>query len=113
MATEPEPAPTSEEARALPGSDGKPIDEAASSERVRNLAGGMEGGLVVTTEPEGASVTVDGIGRGTTPATVLYLSVGNKIVRVTKEGYATEERSVQVTDGPTQSSLHISLLPVH
>lgn len=110
----PETSPTREGAPDLPkeNAERNRIDEAVRSERVRNLAEGLEVGLVVTTEPEGASVTVDGIGRGTTPATILYLSLGTKIVRVTMEGYAAEERAVQVTGSPAPSSLHISLLPV-
>jgi cytoskeletal protein RodZ len=71
----------------------------------------VDAGLVVTTDPEGASVTVDGIGRGSTPATVLYLNPGNRVVRVTKEGFAGEERAVLVT-GHAPSALHISLVPI-
>jgi transcriptional regulator with XRE-family HTH domain len=55
--------------------------------------------LVVTTDPPGARVTVNGIGWGTTPVTIRYLPAGQKRIRVTKEGYASEERMVRVTDG--------------
>lgn len=55
--------------------------------------------LVVTTEPSGARVTVDGIGWGTSPITIRYLSPGDKRIRVSKEGYATEERVFQVVAG--------------
>jgi len=55
--------------------------------------------LVVTTQPAGARVTVNGIGWGIAPVTIRYLPAGNKRIRVTKEGYATEERMVRVAEG--------------
>jgi cytoskeletal protein RodZ len=54
--------------------------------------------LVVTTDPPGARVTVNGIGWGTTPVTIRFLPAGQKRIRVTKEGYASEERMVRLTD---------------
>ena len=55
--------------------------------------------LVVTSDPAGARVTVDGIGWGTTPVTIRWLTPGTKTLRVIKDGYASEERSVRITDG--------------
>jgi cytoskeleton protein RodZ len=55
--------------------------------------------LVVTTEPAGARVTVNGVGWGIAPVTIRYLAPGVKRVRITKEGYATEDREVQLTEG--------------
>jgi transcriptional regulator with XRE-family HTH domain len=55
--------------------------------------------LVVTTQPEGARVTVNGIGWGTAPVTLRYLPPGDKRIRVSKEGYTTEERVVRLIDG--------------
>jgi cytoskeletal protein RodZ len=55
--------------------------------------------LVVTTQPSGARVTVNGIGWGITPVTIRYLPAGDKRIRVSKEGYATEERVVPVAEG--------------
>jgi len=55
--------------------------------------------LVVTTQPAGARVTVNGIGWGTAPVTVRYLPSGVKRIRVSKEGYATEERLVRLAEG--------------
>jgi len=60
--------------------------------------------LVVTSTPAGARVTVDGIGWGVTPLTVRHLPPGDKIVRVTKDGYVASERRVQLgTPGATPS----------
>jgi cytoskeletal protein RodZ len=61
--------------------------------------GGSFTELVVTTEPAGARVTVNGVGWGIAPVTIRYLPPGVKRIRITKEGYATEEREVQLTDG--------------
>jgi hypothetical protein len=48
--------------------------------------------FVITTQPEGASVTINGVGYGTTPLTIPYLPPGAKRVRVTKAGYEAAER---------------------
>jgi len=64
--------------------------------------------LIVTSDPAGARVTVDGIGRGMTPVTIRFLTPGERTIRVIKDGYASEERSVRITDGrPT--SVHVPL----
>jgi cytoskeleton protein RodZ len=64
--------------------------------------------LIVTSDPAGARVTVDGIGRGTTPVSIRFLRSGERTIRVIKDGYASEERSVRITDGrPT--SVHVPL----
>jgi hypothetical protein len=55
--------------------------------------------LVVTTQPAGARVTVNGIGWGISPVTIRYLPPGDKRIRVSKEGYATEERVLQIGEG--------------
>jgi cytoskeletal protein RodZ len=59
-------------------------------------AAGLITELVVITKPEGARVTVDGIGRGTTPLTIRYLAAGEKRVRVLKDGFPAVERIVRV-----------------
>jgi cytoskeletal protein RodZ len=55
--------------------------------------------LVISTEPEGARITVNGIGWGSSPATIPYLEPGQKRIRVSKEGYAAVERVLQVEQG--------------
>jgi cytoskeletal protein RodZ len=52
--------------------------------------------LVITSTPDGASVTVDGIGWGTTPVTIRHLPEGHKRIRVTSDGYASVERVFDV-----------------
>lgn len=57
--------------------------------------------LVVTTEPAGARVTVNGIGWGTAPIAIGNIAAGAKRIRVSKQGFATDERVVSVTQGDT------------
>ena len=65
------------------------------------------GEIVVTSEPSGARVTINGTGWGVTPVTVRHLTFGAKTVRVTKDGYATAQRAV-VLD-PTRASARVSV----
>lgn len=65
--------------------------------------------LVITTEPDGASVTINGVGWGTTPLTIRYLPPGTKRIRVTRPGYHTEERVVSVDAGRGPAPLRITL----
>jgi transcriptional regulator with XRE-family HTH domain len=55
--------------------------------------------LVVRTQPPGSRVTVNGIGWGTTPVTIRYLPPGDKRVRVSQDGYASEERVLSLGEG--------------
>jgi cytoskeletal protein RodZ len=64
--------------------------------------------LVVTTQPPGARVTVNGIAWGITPVTIHHLPPGAKQIRVTKEGYAAQERLLRLDQGRRQA-LDISL----
>jgi PEGA domain len=64
---------------------------------------------IVTTEPAGARVTVNGVGYGSTPLTIRYLPPGNKRIRVTKSGYRTEERVVARDDGGAAARLRSAL----
>jgi hypothetical protein len=65
--------------------------------------------LVVVTEPAGARVIVDGIGRGVTPVTIRYLSAGEKRVRVIKDGLPAQERTVRVVPAREPTTLIIPL----
>ena len=62
----------------------------------------------IITQPEGASVTINGVGYGTTPLDVPYLPPGAKRIRVTKAGYESEERFFS-SDVGRASSLRITL----
>jgi cytoskeletal protein RodZ len=74
----------------------KPVDERSQVGRPTEL--------IVTTQPAGARVTVDGIGWGITPVTIRHLTPGAKRIRVSKDGYATTERVVSVAQARTQTT---------
>ncbi|HEV8397760.1 MAG TPA: helix-turn-helix domain-containing protein [Vicinamibacterales bacterium] len=59
--------------------------------------------LVIRTQPEGARVTVNGIGWGASPVTIRHLEPGEKRIRVTLDGYAATERSVTIDEGRRES----------
>ena len=67
--------------------------------------------LVITSQPSGARVTVNGIGWGVTPLTIRHLPEGTKRIRVTTSGYTAAERVVEVLPDQT-SKVSIRLEPV-
>jgi cytoskeletal protein RodZ len=67
--------------------------------------------LLITSEPAGARVTVDGIGWGSTPVTIRHVSPGTRHIRVTKDGYQSEERAAQVASDRL-NALHIAMQAV-
>jgi cytoskeleton protein RodZ len=90
-----------------PASDTQALDNRPA--RIAAAAGVAEPQLVVTTEPAGASVTVNGIRWGITPIAIRYLPPGPKRVRVTLDGYGAEEQVIQVAAGPRTTTLRIPL----
>ena len=68
--------------------------------------------LTITSEPSGARVVVDGIGRGTTPLTVPHLPGGLRRVRVIKDGFVSQERDVRLGASRKPATLHVTLDPV-
>ncbi len=68
--------------------------------------------ILVTTEPSGARVTVNGIGWGTTPVAIRHLTPGAKRIRVSKDGYQAAERALALEQGSKQSvAIELSALP--
>ena len=68
--------------------------------------------LRVITEPAGARVTVDGVGWGQSPLTIRALTPGARVVRVTLDGYAAQERRVAVSSDTARTTVRITLRPV-
>jgi cytoskeleton protein RodZ len=68
--------------------------------------------LRVITEPPGARVTVDGVGWGPSPMTIRALPSGTRLVRVTLDGYAAEERHVAVSANEPRTTVRITLKPL-
>ena len=65
--------------------------------------------LTITSEPSGARVVVDGIGRGTTPLTVPHLPGGLRRVRVIKDGFVSQERDVRLGASREPATIHVTL----
>ena len=72
-------------------------------------AADLDNRLVVTSSPAGARVTVDGIGWGVTPLTIKYLPAGEKMIRVTKDGYVGRETRVLVGGEQGTASIRLTL----
>jgi cytoskeleton protein RodZ len=83
-----------------PAPSADPVPEPAPTEP--QAAAASVTTLVVRTEPEGARVTVNGIGWGAAPVTIRHLSAGDKHIRVSRDGYITEERVVPLAGGRTK-----------
>ena len=68
-----------------------------------------EANLVVTSEPAGARVTVNGIGWGETPVTIRHLEFGQKRIRLTMQGYISQERVVSLGPERAHSNVRFTL----
>jgi cytoskeletal protein RodZ len=68
-----------------------------------------EGSLLVASDPPGARVTVNGIGWGQTPVAIRNLEFGSKRVRVTMQGFLSQERVVQLGPERANSSVRLTL----
>jgi cytoskeletal protein RodZ len=82
-------------------------DEASATRPVTATSSG----LVITSNPAGARVTVDGIGWGETPVTIRHLPAGSKVVRITKDGYQATQRTVDLAAADASRSLRVTLQP--
>ena len=67
------------------------------------------GSIQITSEPAGAHVTVNGIQWGQTPVTIRYLEPGEKLVRLTKDGFASAERRLVLTPEQPTHDVMVSL----
>jgi hypothetical protein len=96
------PAPTTRQpdAGAAPGAAVPAVLDAAARAQPPSTVGpdtpASETRLLITSQPAGGRVTVNGIGWGVTPVTIRHLPPGDKLVRVTKDGYVAQERLVRL-----------------
>ncbi len=58
----------------------------------------MVGGLSIKTEPDGANVYIDGKNYGTTPIEIYDIEIGKHEVLITKEGYKSIIKEVEIKD---------------
>jgi cytoskeletal protein RodZ len=68
-----------------------------------------EGSLTVTSDPRGARVTVNGIGWGETPVTIRHLEFGVKRIRLTMQGYISQERVVGIGPERPNGAVRLTL----
>jgi hypothetical protein len=62
---------------------------------------GLGGALQISSTPSGATIYIDGMSQGTTPATISGLSAGSHTVKLTKNGYVDYSTTSFVTGGQT------------
>ena len=70
-----------------------------------------DGQLVVNTAPAGARVTVDGIGWGVTPITIPNMAFGTKQIRISRDGYLSEQRFIRLDANRSTQTLTVDLTP--
>jgi serine/threonine protein kinase len=72
----------------------------------------MHARLLVNTDPPGAALIVDGEARGTSPADISPIKVGNHTIEARRDGFEVATRSVSVTEEGAHVEVTIPLLPV-
>ena len=117
--TRPAPAP---EPASLPPA-GSPEVEQPGTRTVRVPAAGAgappalpeatpaTGWLLVRTDPPGATVTLDGVGRGQTPLSLRDVSFGTHRLEVSRAGFGTVQREVTLNGEETVVPVGVSLAP--
>jgi hypothetical protein len=97
VATTMRPAPSAKPTPAV----ARPTPRAAATSTASRA---LDGQLRVSSTPAGARVTIDGIGWGQTPVTVGHLPFGTKTIRVTRDGYQSQQAIVHVSqERPAQT----------
>ncbi len=69
----------------------------------------IEGELMIASTPPGARITVNGVARGTTPATVQFLPPGSYTIRIIHPGYQIAQRRVTLTAQRPIASVSVEL----
>ena len=98
----------------LNGYQSKRIDVAVSGREpvVREETLALDSGTVdCTTDPPGATVTVNGVERGTTPTTLAHIPKGLAAITVKLAGYRDETRELRLSPGDRQT-LALTLKPL-
>ena len=78
----------------------------------RDAAAARTARLLVRSTPGGATVTVDGVARGTTPLVLRDLPIGVRSVTITRRGYAPAERSISLSGDRPSRSIQVTLAPI-
>ena len=110
--------PTPEPPRVSSTSAGSPEAEPSGTRTVRATPPSTvpdvtpaTGWLLVRTDPPGATVTLDGVGRGQTPLSLRDVSFGTYRLEVSRPGFGTVEREVTVNEQETVVPVGVRLVP--
>jgi hypothetical protein len=98
--------PRSPEAQSAFSSTPAPAPSRPASGAVRRT---QTGNLLIRSTPAEADVTVNGRERGKTPLALRELALGSYTIRVARDGYAPEERTLQLTSRRPTFSTTINL----
>jgi PEGA domain len=114
--TEAEPLATSgvvHAAAVIPAASVNPSRDTANATRVKPAPQAREyvGSLLVTSEPQGADVSVDGIPQGHTPLAITNLPIGSRVVRVELPGHQRWSWAVSVVAN-RKTPIAVRLVPV-
>ena len=71
----------------------------------------VRGSLLIRSTPADADVFVNGRASGTTPTAVRDLALGSYTIRVTRDGYAPDERTLQLTARRPSAATLFNLRP--
>ena len=97
-----------------PGASGTPPASSARDTAAGTAPTASRGGrILVRSTPAGARVAVDGHDYGVTPVAVRDLTLGMHAIRVTRDGYAVEERRIRVTRSRPSQALAVTLERPH
>ena len=78
---------------------------AACNEKTQNGASASGGVMNLTSDPDGAEITILGKSAGTTPKTTNPVPAAMYIVKVSKDGYEPAWRAVNVSAGRRTESM--------
>lgn len=85
--------------------------EANTTADVRASGVARTGSLVVTTDERDATVEIDGVAVGFTPAVLPQVGIGERHLRISLEGYEPIERDVTIVEGEQTNLRELRLVP--
>jgi len=92
-----------------PGTAGKPAAAADATAAAADTAPATAGRIGVRSTPTGSDVWVNGTRSGITPRTLRNLEFGEYVIKVSRPGYVTQERTVRVSAAKPVLRLDITL----
>jgi hypothetical protein len=92
--------------RSQPETSANPTQAGGTPTPYQPLTGGA---IVITSNPPGANVYLDGQSSGTTPLTIPNVNPGTHTILLTMQGYSDTSRTVEVTAG-SQNQISVDLV---